>query len=187
VSIAVSLPRSEWGLRHFRFPICFTRNSLAPGCRIRLLHAAGDWQPLRPFPSSSQPCRGSHVRRGLRCGSYPLARSLPKREPHRRTFPVQDTRSTQEHAFANRFSRDWRLLKKDKNRLRGHPNDQQESRSSHCKHYERPKMMSVRLPAQWAFFYHGLAAGDPLAGEHRRRPPGSQRAATAGIVRSFRG
>ena len=25
-------------------------------------------------------------------------------------------------------------------------------------------MMIVRLPAQWAFFFHGLAAGDPRAG-----------------------
>jgi hypothetical protein len=55
------------------------------------------------------------------------------------------------HAFANRFSRDWRLLKKDKKRLGSHPNDQQESRSSHCEHYERPEMMIVRLPAHWCF------------------------------------
>ena len=62
------------------------------------------------------------------------------------------------HAFANRFSRDRRLLKKDKKRLRGNPDDQQESHSSHCEHYERPEMMIVRLPAQWAFFFHWLAA-----------------------------
>jgi hypothetical protein len=34
----------------------------------------------------------------------------------------------------------------------------------------------VRLSAQGAFFLHGLAAGDPLAGEHRRSSPPSQRA-----------
>ena len=40
--------------------------------------------------------------------------------------------------------------------LRSHPYDQQECRKSHCEHYERPEMMIVRLPAQWAFFFHGL-------------------------------
>jgi hypothetical protein len=46
-------------------------------------------------------------------------------------------------------------LKEEKKRLRGHPDDQQESRSSHCEHYyERPEMMIVRLPAQWVFFFH---------------------------------
>ena len=39
------------------------------------------WQLLRPYPISWPPYRCSHVRRGLRCGSYPLARSL--REPRR--------------------------------------------------------------------------------------------------------
>ena len=48
---------------------------------------------------------------GPRCASYPLARSLPKREPHHRTFPARDTHSKQGHAFANRLSRDRRLLK----------------------------------------------------------------------------
>jgi hypothetical protein len=35
---------------------------------------------------------------------------------------------------AHRFSRDWGLLKRDKQRLCGHPDDQQESHSSHCEH-----------------------------------------------------
>ena len=56
------------------------------------------------------------------------------------------------HAFANRFSRRWRLLKKDKKRPRGHPDDQQEGRRSDGKHYERPEMMIIRLPAQRAPF-----------------------------------
>jgi hypothetical protein len=56
-----------------------------------------------------------------RCGSYPLARSLPKREPHRRTFPTRDSLSKQGPAFADRFSRDGRFLKQGKKSLCGHP------------------------------------------------------------------
>ena len=96
----------------------------------------------------------SHPRVHASCASYPLTRSLPRTSPHCRTFPAQDTRSKQGHAFANRFSRNWRLLEKDKQRLRGHPNDQQEGRRSHCERYKRPEMMIVRLPTQWAFFFH---------------------------------
>jgi hypothetical protein len=45
------------------------------------------------------------------------------------------------------------LLKKEKERLRGHPDDQQKGAGRHSQHDERPEMMIVRLPAQWAFFY----------------------------------
>ena len=89
--------------------------------RLNLYQMAGN--PLRPYPISWPPCRGSHVRRRLRCGSYPLARSLPKRVPHRRTFPIRDSHLRQGHAFANRLSRDSSLLKKEKERFGGHPDD----------------------------------------------------------------
>ena len=72
--------------------------------------------------------------------------------------------------FANRFSRDWSLLKKEKERLCGHPDDQQESRSSHCEHYERPKLMIVRLPTQRAFFFHSTQVQPESAGGlHRKK------------------
>jgi hypothetical protein len=67
----------------------------------------------------------------------------------------------QGHAFASRFSRDWRLLKKDKKRLCGRPNDEQEGRRSHCKHYERPEMMIVRLPTQGSSLLHREEATQP--------------------------
>jgi hypothetical protein len=91
--------------------------------------------------------------------------------PQSRTFPAQDTRCKQGHAFANRPSRDWRLLKEDKKRLCGDPNDQQEGRSSHCKHHERPEMMIVRLTAQWAFFFHATRWYQPESadGLHRKK------------------
>jgi hypothetical protein len=85
------------------------------------------------------------------------AQSLPGPALLHRTFPTQDTRSKQGHAFANCFSRDWSLLEKDKKRFCGQPDDQQESRRSHCEHYERPEIMIINLPAQWAFFFHGFA------------------------------
>jgi hypothetical protein len=50
-------------------------------------------------------------------------------------------------------------LEKDKQRLCGHPNDQQESRRSHCEHYERPEMMFVSLSAQGAYFFRYFALG----------------------------
>jgi hypothetical protein len=74
--------------------------------------------------------------------------------PQSRTFPAQDTRCKQGHAFANRFSRDRRFLEKDKQCLCGHPDDQQESGRSHSKHYKRPEMMIFALPAQRAFLVH---------------------------------
>jgi hypothetical protein len=74
-------------------------------------------------------------------------------------------------------------LEKDKKRLCGHPNDEQEGRRSHCEHYERPEMMIVRLPAQWAFFFHGLAGVLRLSQslkESSQRPDGQVK-----IVRSL--
>jgi hypothetical protein len=44
-------------------------------------------------------------------------------------------------------------LEKEKQRFGGQPDDQQESRSSHCKHYERPEMMILSLSVQGAFFF----------------------------------
>jgi hypothetical protein len=46
-------------------------------------------------------------------------------------------------------------------------------------------MMILRLPAQWASFFHGLAAGDPLAGDRPRSFPASQPARTAGPFGRF--
>jgi hypothetical protein len=53
----------------------------------------------------------------LVAGSYPQAQSLQEPVPQSRTFPAQDTRCKRGHAFANRSSRDWRLLEKDEQRL----------------------------------------------------------------------
>jgi hypothetical protein len=57
-------------------------------------------------------------------------------------------------------------LKEDKKRLRGYPDNEQENRSSHWKHCERPEMMIVRLPAQWAFFFHAQQP-TPASSNHR--------------------
>jgi hypothetical protein len=67
------------------------------------------------------------------------------------------------------------------------PTYQQESAGRDRQHNARPEMMILRVPAQRAFFFQGLAAGDPLAGDHRRNSPASQPPWTAGTVRSFRG
>jgi hypothetical protein len=72
--------------------------------------------------------------------------------PQRRTFPARYIRCKQGRAFANRFSRNRRLLEEEKERLRGHPDDQQEGRRSYCDYYERPEMMILGLTAQWAPF-----------------------------------
>jgi hypothetical protein len=45
-------------------------------------------------------------------------------------------------------------LEKDKQRFGGHPDDQQECRSSHCKHYDRAEMMVFGLSLQWTLFFH---------------------------------
>ena len=51
------------------------------------------------------------------------------------------------------LSRDWRLLEEEKKRLCCHPDDEQ-SRHSHCEHYERPEMMIGTLSAQGSSFSH---------------------------------
>jgi len=45
-------------------------------------------------------------------------------------------------------------LGENEKRLGSRPNDQQESRRSHCEHYERPEMMVFGLSLQWTLFYH---------------------------------
>jgi hypothetical protein len=129
----------------------------ASGFRINLHKVAGN--RCGHIPLFGCHVREQRERQGLRCASYPLAQSLPEPSPRSRTFLARYIRCKQGRAFANRFSREWRLLKKDKKRLFGHPNDQQESRRHESQHYERPEMTTLRLPAQWAFFFHGLAAG----------------------------
>jgi hypothetical protein len=74
---------------------------------------------------SRPPCRGRRVRPRPRYGSCPLAQSLRAPAPQHRTFPVQDSHLRQGHAFANRLSRDWRLLEEEKHRLCSYPDDQE--------------------------------------------------------------
>jgi hypothetical protein len=129
--------------------------------------------PRRSDARDSQSCFAcvSEWKYELRCLSSAMVQAFKSIARQKKCFlasPAPCIRCTQEHAFANRFSRDWRLLKKDKKSLRGYPNDQQEAASRYSQHDERPEMMILRLPAQWAFFFHGLAAGYPLAGDHRR-------------------
>jgi hypothetical protein len=59
----------------------------------------------------------------------------------------------------NRVSRNRRLLKEENERLCGCPGHQQKTAGRHSQHDERPEMMILRLPAQWAFFFHWLAGG----------------------------
>jgi hypothetical protein len=47
-------------------------------------------------------------------------------------------------------------LEEKKERLRDYPDDQQKGAGRYSQHDERPEMMIVRLPAQWAFFFNGL-------------------------------
>ena len=75
--------------------------------------------------------------------------------------PGQASRSKQGRAFANRFSRDWSLLKEEKERRCDYPGRDRE-------HYERAEMMIVRLSAPWTFVFHAsepicLVAGSPRA------------------------
>jgi hypothetical protein len=111
------------------------------------------------------------ARLGPPCGSYALAQSLQGPAPQSRTFPTQHTRCKQGRAFANRFSRDRRLLKKDKQRLGGHPDDPQESDRHDSQHYERPEMMIIRLAAHRAFFFHATRWYQPesAGGLHRKK------------------
>jgi hypothetical protein len=44
-----------------------------------------------------------------------------------RTFPTRDSRSKQGHAFANRFSKDWRLLDEEQHTFRGDHGEKRES------------------------------------------------------------
>ena len=68
-------------------------------------------------------------------------------------FPTRDSRSIQGHASANRFSRDWRLLKEEKDCLCGYPGDQQKAAGRYGQHDERPEMMIIRRPVQWTFSF----------------------------------
>jgi hypothetical protein len=45
-------------------------------------------------------------------------------------------------------------LEEEKERLRGYPDDQQKGTGCHSQHDERAEMVTVRLPAQGAFFFH---------------------------------
>ena len=47
--------------------------------------------------------------------------------------------------------------------LRCYPGDQEKGAGRDSEHQERAEMVILRPPAQFAFFFHGLAAGDPLA------------------------
>jgi hypothetical protein len=69
-----------------------------------------------------------------------------------RTFPTRDIRSKQARAFASRLSRERSLLQEEKDCLRGYPGYQKEGTCRHGQHDDRPKMMIVRLPAQWGVF-----------------------------------
>ena len=48
-------------------------------------------------------------------------------------------------------------MKEEKDRLCGYPGYQQESAGCYSQHQERAEIVIFRLPAQWAFFFHGLA------------------------------
>src|SRR6476620_120156 len=43
----------------------------------------------------------------------------------------------------------------DKQHLGCYPGDQQKAAGRYSQHDKRPEMMILRLPAQWAFFFHG--------------------------------
>ena len=87
------------------------------------------------------------MHRGLRCGSYPLARLF---QDHCRIVEhpqLEIAGSKQGHVFANRFSRDGTLLEKEQECLRCYPGDQQKAAGRDSQHDERPEMMIIRLPA----------------------------------------
>jgi hypothetical protein len=127
--------------------------------------ACGFWINLHQMArdrSCHIPLLGRHVRcqhahPGPHCASYPMARSLPRPSPHRRTFPAPDIHWKQGHAFASLFSRHWSLLKEEKDCLCGYPGNQQESAGGDSKHQERAEIVIIGLPAQRAFFFqHAL-------------------------------
>jgi hypothetical protein len=62
-------------------------------------------------------------------------------------------------------------LEEEKERLRGHPDDQKESDRSHCEHHERPEMMIIRLAAHRAFFFNAAQWYQPerAGGLHRKK------------------
>jgi hypothetical protein len=61
------------------------------------------------------------------------------------------------NAFANRVSRTGRCLEEEKDCLCGNPGSQQEGAGGDSEHQERTEIVILRLPAQGAFFFHGLA------------------------------
>jgi hypothetical protein len=69
----------------------------------------------------------------------------------------------QGHVFANRFSRERSLLEEEKQRLRGHPDDQQESDRHDSQHFERSEMMIVWLAAQRASLFHARGLPETLS------------------------
>jgi hypothetical protein len=62
-------------------------------------------------------------------------------------------------------------LEEEKERLRGHPNDQQESDRHDSQHFERPEMMIIRLAAHRAFFFNATQWYQPesAGGLHRKK------------------
>ena len=86
------------------------------------------------------------------------ARSLREPAPHHQTFPVRDSRSKQEHAFASHHSRDRRFLDKHEKRLCRHPGDHQKGTSRDGKHHERAEMMIARLSTQGSSLSHSVKA-----------------------------
>jgi hypothetical protein len=50
-------------------------------------------------------------------------------------------------------------LEEEEERLRGHPEDPQESDRHDSQHYERPEMMILSLSVQGAFFFRYFALG----------------------------
>jgi hypothetical protein len=62
-------------------------------------------------------------------------------------------------------------LEEEKERLRGHPDDQKESDRHDSQHYERPEMMIIRLAAHRAFFFNATKWYQPesAGGLHRKK------------------
>jgi hypothetical protein len=82
----------------------------------------------------------------------PRARSLRGPAPHRRAFQSQDSRWKQGHAFANRVSRNWRLLEEKQESFGCHLCNQQERAAMIPSINSDPKIVIIMLASQRASF-----------------------------------
>ena len=148
-----------------------------PDLRFQAQPSQGGWQPRRPCPISWLPCKAEHrvPRTSLRFLSSGAisSRTMRRIVEHSQLEIAARSKDMPLPIGFQGIGDSWR---KKKSAFVATQVTSRKAPAVTASINERPEMMILRLPAQWAFFFHGLAAGDPLAGDHRRSSPASQMA-----------